>query len=179
MQESGGVHMYVPPLKCFSDCAVQWGKRTEKHSALAQVQPDQNKSRASPCLLGKYCGNKAREKSERAPGVVTQQIDRGLKSRWDMGFKPCPDGVCIFFPWFLSTKFQTCKKRTSYFRGVLSSLDHRTRLPHLTPFFCSLNLVVPSTEWSTSHWDAENRSCAIVIQKELYCVHQAHNIEEM
>lgn len=171
--------MYMAPLKHFSGCAVKWGKRTEKRGVLARVQPDQNKSRASPSLLVKYCENIAREKSERAPDFAIQYIE---VSKVGEAWFPGPvlmGGIYFSHDFLVPNASNICKQGNSYFRGVLSSLDHRTRLPHLTPFFHSLNLVLPSTEWPTYHQDAGNRSCAIVTQKQLYWAHPAQGLKEM
>lgn len=110
------------PFKCFSDCSTKRGERTEKDNVLAQIQSDQNKSRANPSLPGELCGNKARRTSERARDILSHSTEISYVGKtW---FPVLWDGY--IFP--LKSKKQMPKipggKRITYFRKAPSSLDH-------------------------------------------------------
>ena len=170
----GSIYVYGTFQVFFWLCCEVREKNWEAQ-CIGQVQPDQNKSRVDPRLLGKYCGNIARKKSERAPGTVTQHIEVSeVGETWFQALFWW--GVCIFLM-IVPNASNICKKGISYFRGVLSSLNRRIRLPHLTPFFLSLNLVLAYTEWPSFHQDADSRSCAVVIWKQLCWVHLAQDTE--
>jgi len=48
--------MYMAPFKCFSDCAVKSGKRTEKHSALVRFSQIRIKAELIHACLGNIVG---------------------------------------------------------------------------------------------------------------------------